>query len=214
MTQVGGTPDAERVEAQALDALRQARQWPAAVERDGIRVAHGRIEGAATRLFHSCVSVDADLDRVARYLADEMVERLPEWSDEFVRGESLAELPAPDGSRRWVFLVRYATPPPLRDREYHYWLQRRDVGDDEVVITYESIDGPVPSPGCVRASLHRTIHRLTRQAGRTRIEHLLGTGLGGLILPWMQSNLLTAALVKAHERDATAIRRNLTRPPG
>lgn len=201
--------DATYAEQAALDALHAAASLPTVRTGDGFTIRSGFVPGTPGRVYHSVVELGARCDDVATLLADRMVERLGEWNAEFREGQVLSTLWDRPGDRAWLVRVRYATPAPMSDREYVYWLRRHDRGDD-IVITYQSVDHPdPPAPRCVRATLSRTVHRCVSSGRGTRLEHLLSGDLGGALLPWLQNHALVGALATAQARDATNLRRLL-----
>ena len=156
-------------------------------------------------MYRSDVLLDADLDDVVRFLADEMVERLPDWNREFIEGH-MDPLSAEKPSKKtWLVRVFYRTPPPLRDREYLYYLLCQRISDDETVIAYHSVDDPVPpKERFVRGVLFRTVHRCLRQPdGRTKVEHILATDIRGAVSQSLQSYLFVGGFVAANLRDAS-----------
>ena len=202
--------DAAHTEQAALEVLSAAANLHTVRTGDGFAIRSGFVPAVPTRVYHSVVELGARPDQVATLLADQMVERLGQWNAEFRDGQVLDTLWDRPGDRAWLVRVRYGTPAPMSDREYVYWLRRHD-RDDDIVITYQSVDHPdPPAPGCVRATLSRTVHRCALGAhGGTRLEHVLAGDLGGALLPWLQNHVLVGALATAQARDAVNLQRLL-----
>lgn len=200
VTSLDPTVTRERARAR-LDA---AMAWAPEVVTDTVRVASGWLDGVPRRAWASRTAIAAPPADVARWMADAMIERLPDWSDEFVDGEVLDERPPGDATFRRVVRARYHTPWPLADREYVYWLERFDA-DGETLITYQSVVPHRPaSPGAVYATLHATAHRVRPHEGGTQLDHVLVTDLGGRLPGWAVDHLFRGGLRAAHLRDARA----------
>jgi hypothetical protein len=198
------------VETQALADLDAARRWPVARRRPGVEVRSGIVDHAGMRAYASRVALAATPDRVATYIADTMIDTLPEWNREFRRGELRRTLWSEPGDTAWLMQVEYATPPPLANREYVYGLRRRDLATGEVRIVYVSVDDGAAVPrGCVRATLTGTVHRVLPTAYGTCLEHLLLGDLGGAMPRWVQNHVLTGPILDANARDSVAQQRAL-----
>lgn len=200
--------DFDAVERRAASLLARTRTLAPRREAPGVRVAT-TLDDAGRRLYRSDVDLPAPVAEVARLIADDMVERLGDWNQEFVAGEVRRTLPAvaPE-ARAWLVRVEYATPAPLANREYVYGLRRRDDADGSVWIVYQSVDdGSDVGQGCVRARLDATVHRVVSTGPSScRLEHVLANDLGGAFPGWVQRRLLTGALLDANLRDAVAQR--------
>lgn len=200
----------DAVEAQAIADLSAAAAWPVARQRPGVEVRSGIVPHAGMRGYVSRVALASPPARVATYLADTMVETLPEWNREFQRGEVRQTLWRRPNDTAWLMQVEYATPAPLANREYVYGLRRRDLPTGEVRITYVSVDDGLPvARGCVRATLTGTFHRALPSAFGTTLDHLLLGELGGALPRWVQNRLLTGPILDANARDSVAQQRVL-----
>lgn len=200
------TLDPDAVEARALEWLEAAASWQTTDGPAGCKVSSGFPAGTTGRAYRTDVHLPATSDAVATMLADDMVQRLPEWNREFRFGETLAQLRAEPNDRIWLVRVVYATPWPLADREYVYWLRRHDRAE-HTVITYQSVaHAPPPPRGTVRATLSGTVHRVTPLPSGSRLEHLLAGDLGGSLPTWVQDHVFASGIVRAQIRDALAQR--------
>lgn len=205
--------DAESVERCARAALAAAANWVPRRVGAGWSVGAGRLAHLRRRAYHVQVDVAAPVETVATLLADQMVERLPDWNREFHSGTVLQTLWARPGDRAWCVQVRYRTPWPLADRRYTYWLRRRDLPDG-VWIFYQSVrlesapTSEAVTAALVDATLHATVHRCVPHEGGTRITHMLASDLGGVLGP-LQDLALTGALLDAQARDACSLQRVL-----
>jgi hypothetical protein len=201
--------DGDALEAQALAALDASATWPARASGEGYRISTGFLPGQPWRVYRSDATFASSPDAVATLLADQMIERLGDWNQEFRAGRVVTTLSDVPGDRRWLVQVHYATPSPLADREYLYWLRRHDTPAG-IVITYQSVNEPEPIPtGAVRALLMGTVHRCVPDGSGTRLEHLLINDLGGRIPLWVQNHVFAGGIVTAQVRDAVAQRRLL-----
>lgn len=186
----------------AAAAIEGSAAWPHQDGPQGIRLATGRLPQSDLRGYRSVTPLAAPPERVARLLADDALDAFPRWSREFRDGEVLARAAA-----AWLLRVRYATPWPLADREYHYRLARRTEPDGAFLIALGSCPADAtPSRGSTRAHLDPTGYRIrTTAEGGSLLEHALFTDLGGALPRWLQSTLLVAPLLAAHRRDAMAL---------
>ena len=197
-------PAATRARGRAcLDA---AMAWAPEAEAHGLRVMSGWLEGHSRRAWASRVHIAAPPERVAAFIADEMIERLPEWSREFADGEVVEHLDPGDARFRRVVRARYETPWPLANREYVYWLERFD-DDDGILVTYQSVTTSIEPPtGTVRATLDATAHRVRLTPDGAVLDHVLVTDLGGSLPGWLVDHVFRGGLRKAHLRDAHTLR--------
>jgi hypothetical protein len=197
----------DALEQTAINALAESGGWPPGKSGPGWQIRTGYLRSVPMRVYRGDIDLPASPAAVATLLADQMVERLGEWNKEFRDGQVVRVLRNGPTDRAWLVQVRYATPMPLADREYLYWLRRHD-RPDGIVITYQSVDEPVPVPkGAVRAILAGTVHRCVATPTGTRLEHLLIGDLGGLLPRWVQNEVLRGGVFTAQIRDALALRK-------
>jgi hypothetical protein len=204
--QLGASPDTDIqvAEQYALEALRVSASWRPRISEAGIRISTGMLPHVRLRGYRSDVDFPAPAQELVMLIADQMVERLGDWNEEFVEGRRLTTLSEQPGCVDWLFHVWYRTPGPLANREYLYRVRKRTVSDTETCITYQSVvDAMVPvRKGYVRGQLLSTVHRVLAAPDGCRVEHVLATDLGGLFPRWVQNHLLTGALLQANLRDA------------
>ncbi|MFC1669949.1 START domain-containing protein [Spirochaetota bacterium] len=189
----------------AVKALGDSEKWKPNYNKEGIMVSSGYLHFSPIKAYRSEVELEGSVEDVATFIADEMVERLPDWNREFENGHVIEKLE--DGGKQiaWLVRVRYKTPPPLKNREYLYYLVRRNLSDGSVVIVYNSVvDERYPeSEGYVRAALYPTVHLCVPLGEkRTFLKHILANDLCGRFSPWLQNNLLSGSLVSANVRDS------------
>lgn len=194
----------QRAELQALDALLASAAWRPRISEPGIRISTGMLPHVPLRGYRSDVEFPALAQDLVLLIADQMVERLGDWNQEFVEGKRLATLGEQPGCIDWLFHVWYRTPAPLANREYLYAVRKRTVSATETCITYQSVDdATVPvRRGYVRGQLLSTVHRVTTTPMGCRVEHVLATDIGGLFPRWVQNHVLTGSLLQANLRDA------------
>ena len=201
-------PTAAGVDHRALIAhckedLQTSAVWRPATK-DGVALSSGFLPGIPCRAYRSDIELAGSLEDVVRFIADDMVERLPDWNREFVDGHIVGTLRDDPQIRAWLVHVFYATPPPLANREYLYYLARQRISEDEVLIVYQSVAEPIDvRPGYVRGVLSRTVHRCLRvDADRTKVEHILSNDIAGWISQRIQSHVLSGGFMAANRRDA------------
>ena len=196
--------DIQLAEQQALDALRASAAWRPRISEPGIRISTGMLPHVPLRGYRSDVEFHAPAHALVTLIADQMVERLGDWNEEFVEGKRLTALSEQPGCIDWLFHVWYRTPGPLANREYLYIVRKRTVSETETCITYQSVvDATVPvRQGYVRGQLLSTVHRVLATPTGCRVEHVLATDIGGMFPRWVQNHLLTGSLLQANLRDA------------
>lgn len=206
-------PTLEGLDVQALEAetsalLEVSADWPSRQPEAGIRVGSGWSPAGGPRAYRTEVDLAAPAADVARFIADDMVERLPQWSREFVDGEAVRTLEFGPEYRAWLMRVRYATPWPLADREYVFYLSRRTAPGGTESVAYQSVvPESEPRSGVTRAELHATVHRVVPTGESScRLEHVLRTDLGGRLPGWVQSYVFRGGIEVAQIRDAQAQR--------
>lgn len=202
--------DGDALVRQLGGLLDDAERWRLLSDDDGIAVSVGRTPGCPCKAYRSVVTLPGTLEKVVRLIADEMFERLGEWTAQFQEGEVLRVLEDTETGKGWLMRVFYATPKVLSNREYLYYLGRRRVANGQVVIVYCSVDDPGLSPraGYVRGALFPSVHRCTRMAaGATRLEHILATDVGGSVPVWVQNHVFAGELAAAMRKDAESQRR-------
>ena len=184
--------------------LEASASWPVKARADHIRISSGFIDDVPCRSYRSDVDLDAPLGDVVAFIADEMIERLPDWNREFIDGRVHEVLDESATRKSWLVQVFYETPWPFDNREYLYYLAREQLSDDEVMILYRSVDDPIPvRDGFVRGVLYRTVHRCLRIGERqTKLEHILANDIAGLVPQAVQSYLFAGGFVAANMRDA------------
>ena len=197
--------DVEALERALLEDIDLSRTWPIKADRDGARVAVGRLPGLPCKAYRSEVELAAPIDDVASFIADDIVVRLPEWNREFHEGQVVDVVEDSDVRKAWLVHIFYRTPAILKDREYLHYLSRRALDEDRVLIAYHSVDDeeiPVRD-GFVRGVLYRTVHLLTRIGPqRTQVEHILANDVRGRIPLWVQNHVFARGFVAANLRDS------------
>jgi START domain len=205
------TLDRQRLIELAEAHLEASADWGLRAARAGIEVRSGFLSGLPCRAYRTDLSLEASSERVVRFIADDMFEELPRWNQEFIEGHVVEELHEDASSKAWLMHVFYATPWPLSDREYLYYLERVKREDGVVLVAYQSVDAAIPvRDGFVRGQLAQTVHRVVPTAGGgTRLEHVLAGDIRGAIPRWAQSHLFASGFVAANLRDALAQQRLL-----
>lgn len=196
--------DYGRLKQLLLTALAESEQWTLTKKIDAGEIRVGRLAYCPRNIYRTDAWVQAPLQQVVQVIANQSLEFLPQWNQEFINGEILETLEDHSQKSAWIIRVHYQTPFFLSNREYIYYFSKEWLTSTEVLITYHSItsDRPVPQ-GFVRALLHPSVHRcIALPDGRTKIEHLLATDLGGR-LSAQQDALLRGGLIQAHCRDLT-----------
>lgn len=187
-----------------LHALAESAQWDLTKKIAAGEIRVGRLPYCPKNIYRTDAWVNAPLKQVVQVIADKSLEFLPQWNQEFMSGEVLEVLENTPQKSVWIIRVHYQTPFFLSNREYIYFFSKEWLSSTEVLVTYHSIrsDHPIPQ-GFARALLHPSVHRcIELPDGRTKIEHLLATDLGGR-LSAQQDSLLRGSLIQAHCRDLT-----------
>ena len=122
--------DMQWAELQALDALRASAAWRPRISEPGIRISTGMLPHVPLRGYRSDVEFHAPPQDLVMLIADQMVERLGEWNEEFVEGKRLTTLSEQPGCIDWLFHVGTTREPGVpvhgpktdreRDRDLHH----------------------------------------------------------------------------------------------
>lgn len=195
--------------------LALSAEWPASVTRGGIKVSAGWLPERPCKAYRSELDLEGSLEEVARFIADEMLERLGDWNREFQDGTVVKTVEDSPERKAWLIQVFYKTPPIMKNREYLHYLARQNVDDDQIIIAYLSVDEDIPiRPGYVRGVLYPTVHRLTRLGeARTHVEHILVNDIRGGVSLWVQNHIFTKGFIAANLRDSESQQRIFSERP-
>ncbi len=154
-------------------------------------------------------TIKQSLDVIEKLAFDEMLEGMPQWSQEFIQGKILKTI----DEDSQVLKTQFKTPFFMKNREYVFFFGRIRT-EDRLKVFYRSVcdeEYEAVPKGFIRSKLYPTIYQFTKiDEQHTKIEHILSTDLGKDMPLSIQNNgALIKGYLKANLRDCLSIKKAL-----
>jgi hypothetical protein len=156
-------------------------------------------------------TINQSLEKIEAFAYTRMLEYMPAWSKEFMKGEVIN--PYPSDPNKMLLKTYFKTPFFLKNRSYLFELYRlRENGFLKVIYHSIENDNNANEPqGFIRSKLFPTVYKFTQLSeNKVQVEHILSTDLGKDLPHWFQNAApVVNGVVKANIRDCVNIKKVL-----